>query len=76
MPETSCLVRHPPPTQLRKFEKRCESDELTHGALTDEKKARLEEAQKTHDKLWTNVAALADALDHEPPPPIQVRGEG
>ena len=41
-----------------------------HGTVNDEKKAKMEEARKGHEKLWNNVAALADTLDRDGPPPI------
>lgn len=52
---------------LRDLERRCTRDALTHGSLTEQKEKALEEARKAKEKLAANVAALADALDREPP---------
>ena len=52
------------------MEARFEKDEVMHGTVTDEKKVKMEDARKGHEKLWNLVASLADALDRDGPPPI------
>ena len=61
--------------ELKKMEARFEKDEVMHGTVNDEKKAKMEEARKAHEKLWNNVAALADTLDRDGPPPIDEEEE-